>query len=104
MDEQTHTHTHTHTHTQCTSTPSDILFSCSFIQGDLYDFENSLNRLKIFYNREVLCTTLNGNNCPIITITAVGETTDDFSGRDYIMLTARVHPGESNASWVMRGW
>lgn len=26
-----------------------------------------------------------------------------IGNRPYVVLTARVHPGESNASWVMRG-
>ena len=27
----------------------------------------------------------------------------DVENRPYVFLTSRVHPGESNASWVMKG-
>ena len=31
------------------------------------------------------------------------ETLDQVTTRPYIFLSARVHPGESNASWLMKG-
>ena len=44
------------------------------------------------------------NNVPILTVTNFPEVpSEDILSRPYIFLTARVHPGESNASWVMKG-
>ncbi|XP_026474608.1 cytosolic carboxypeptidase 1-like [Ctenocephalides felis] len=52
---------------------------------------------------ETLCTTLNGNEQPLVTITATDQPQNKISNRKIIFLTSRVHPGETNASWVMRG-
>eukprot|EP00041_Stephanoeca_diplocostata_P020044 m.439842 g.439842 ORF g.439842 m.439842 type:complete len:1247 (-) comp21458_c0_seq11:127-3867(-) len=56
--------------------------------------------------RHLLCRTLGGNNCDVLTITSFHP--DDarvvpMHERQYIVLSARVHPGESNSSWVMKG-
>uniref|UniRef100_A0A8D2IPI3 Peptidase M14 domain-containing protein n=1 Tax=Varanus komodoensis TaxID=61221 RepID=A0A8D2IPI3_VARKO len=60
----------------------------------------SRNPEKVFFRKQTLCHTLGGNPCPLVTITAMPETESD---RPYVVLMARVHPGESNASWVMKG-
>ncbi|XP_044278531.1 cytosolic carboxypeptidase 4-like isoform X3 [Varanus komodoensis] len=70
--------------------------------------EQSRNPEKVFFRKQTLCHTLGGNPCPLVTITAMPETesTDNlrqFRDRPYVVLMARVHPGESNASWVMKG-
>uniref|UniRef100_H0UWK9 tubulin-glutamate carboxypeptidase n=1 Tax=Cavia porcellus TaxID=10141 RepID=H0UWK9_CAVPO len=70
--------------------------------------EKSINPKKIYFRQETLCQTLGGNPCPLVTITAMPESnsTDDleqFRHRPYQVITARAHPGESNASWVMKG-
>ncbi|XP_066211390.1 cytosolic carboxypeptidase 4 isoform X1 [Saccopteryx leptura] len=68
----------------------------------------SVNPRKVYFRQEVLCQTLGGNPCPLVTITAMPESVsadhlEQFRQRPYHVLTARVHPGESNASWVMKG-
>ena len=55
---------------------------------------------------QTLCGSLAGNKCPLLTITALDAAstrTHPISERTYICLSARVHPGETNASFVMRG-
>ena len=45
-----------------------------------------------------------GNVCDLLTITEFGNCTADcMRKRPIIILTARVHPGEVNASWMMKG-
>lgn len=51
---------------------------------------------------ESLCTSLAGNEVPIVTITAAGSP-NEMRLREVIVFLARVHPGESNSSWVMHG-
>ena len=51
--------------------------------------------------RRRLCDTLAGNCCDLLTITDFAE--GDLKERFGVVLTARVHPGETVASWVMRG-
>ncbi|XP_044006986.1 cytosolic carboxypeptidase 1-like isoform X3 [Aphidius gifuensis] len=57
----------------------------------------------IYFKYDNLCNTLNKNECPILTITSINSKTNPINQRKLIFLTSRVHPGESNASWVMQG-
>uniref|UniRef100_A0A8C5EP96 Cytosolic carboxypeptidase 1 n=1 Tax=Gouania willdenowi TaxID=441366 RepID=A0A8C5EP96_GOUWI len=68
----------------------------------------ALRTPQIYLRQDVLCETLGGNVCPLITITAMpgSSSTDNIyqlRNRPLIFLSARVHPGETNASWVMKG-
>lgn len=63
---------------------------------------------QIYLRQDILCETLGGNGCPLLTITAMPESNSNdhicqFRNRPLIFLSARVHPGETNASWVMKG-
>jgi len=54
--------------------------------------------------RRTLCRTLAGNQCDLLTITSFGSGNDgSLEKRRGVLLSARVHPGESNASWMMKG-
>ena len=56
--------------------------------------------------RQLLCRTLAGNRCDLLTVTSFRrEDLESFpvASREYVFLSARVHPGESNASWMMKG-
>ncbi|XP_063227292.1 cytosolic carboxypeptidase 1-like isoform X2 [Bacillus rossius redtenbacheri] len=57
----------------------------------------------VYFRVASLCLTLNGNETPVLTITAPESKTNPIKKRELVFLTARVHPGESNASWVMLG-
>lgn len=50
----------------------------------------------------MICTTLGGNSIEVLTITEKG-TPEEIKKRKGIVLTARIHPGESNTSFVMKG-
>ncbi|XP_044516073.1 cytosolic carboxypeptidase 4 [Gracilinanus agilis] len=70
--------------------------------------EKSVNHKKVYFQHQVLCQTLGGNPCPLVTITAMPESNSSdhlqqLRQRPYQVIVARVHPGESNASWVMKG-
>ncbi|KAM5255760.1 cytosolic carboxypeptidase 3 [Ctenodactylus gundi] len=51
----------------------------------------------------VLCHTLARNMVYILTITTPVKSTDSRK-RKAVILTARVHPGETNSSWIMKGF
>ncbi|CAE7219431.1 agtpbp1, partial [Symbiodinium sp. KB8] len=53
--------------------------------------------------RSTLTRTLAGNVCDILTIADKGRTLLPLGRRQALVFSARVHPGEANASWVMRG-
>lgn len=49
-----------------------------------------------------MCKTLAGEDLEYLTITS-RDNLEDFNRRKGIVLTARVHPGETVGSWMMRG-
>lgn len=51
----------------------------------------------------VLCSTMRGRPCDLLTITDFTSNSMDIQARRAVVLTARVHPGEPQASWIMRG-
>ena len=57
---------------------------------------------RLHFRREQLCETLAGNSCDLLTITAPGDKAE-LADRPVIFLSARVHPGETHASWIMEG-
>uniref|UniRef100_A0A3Q2DND4 Cytosolic carboxypeptidase 2 n=1 Tax=Cyprinodon variegatus TaxID=28743 RepID=A0A3Q2DND4_CYPVA len=52
----------------------------------------------------ILCNSLAGNAVYVITITSRGTSREDVRSRKAVVVTARVHPGETNASWMMEGF
>lgn len=54
-------------------------------------------------HRSVLCHSLAGNPVPLLTITDFTSLPAALAVRPYVVLSARVHPGETNGSWMMRG-
>ena len=56
------------------------------------------------FRRRVLCQTLAGNNCELLTITSFASDSVALKVRKGVVVSARVHPGECNASWMMQGF
>jgi hypothetical protein len=61
---------------------------------------DSKKRNKI--RRKTLCLTIAGNPCDVLTITNF-TTDENMKNRKGVVVFARVHPGESNSSWMMKG-
>ncbi|KAL2093489.1 hypothetical protein ACEWY4_010801 [Coilia grayii] len=83
-------------------------YTYSSLQAHLQMLQRSVDPRKVFFRQQNLCNTLAGNPCPLITITACPTSRSwkslyQLRNRPCVVLTARVHPGESNASWVMKG-
>ncbi|XP_053323241.1 cytosolic carboxypeptidase 1 isoform X2 [Spea bombifrons] len=83
-------------------------YTYSTLKMHLQKLESLHNPQQIYFRHDALCETLGGNGCPVVTITAMPESNYyehvyQFRNRPYIFLTSRVHPGETNASWVMKG-
>ena len=53
--------------------------------------------------RTVLCRTIAGNDCDMLIITNFASKPEDIALRKAVILTSRVHPGETNASYIMHG-
>lgn len=50
-----------------------------------------------------MCRTIAGNDCDMLIITNFNSSPEDIAERPAVILTGRVHPGESNASYIMEG-
>ena len=77
-------------------------YTYSELQKYIYGLEADPKR-SIRMKREILCKTLAGNNCDLLTITNFNLHPQILESRKHVVITGRVHPGESNASWMMRG-
>jgi murein tripeptide amidase MpaA len=53
--------------------------------------------------RTTLCKTLAGNNLEMLIITNFNNSQDNIAKRKCVILTSRVHPGESNSSFIIEG-
>ncbi|CAI8023996.1 Cytosolic carboxypeptidase 3 [Geodia barretti] len=56
-----------------------------------------------YIQREELCRTLAGNPCPLLTVTEFTGEEEEGRKKRGVVVTARVHPGETNSSWMMEG-
>ncbi|KAG1662144.1 hypothetical protein FOA52_011017 [Chlamydomonas sp. UWO 241] len=56
---------------------------------------------KGWVKREALCSSLAGNVVDVLTITSPGSA-EAVRRRRGVIISSRVHPGESNASWMMK--
>ena len=56
-----------------------------------------------FLKRRTLCQTRAGNDCDLLTITDFDDALPVAQAKRGVFLTARVHPGESVSSWIMKG-
>ena len=56
-----------------------------------------------FFKFETLCKTLGGEDCPILTLTS-SKSKIPYEKRKYIFITGRIHPGESNSSYLVKGF
>ena len=61
------------------------------------------NETKDKIRKTVLCKTLAGNDCEMVIITNFLSRPEEIALRRAVILTSRVHPGESNASFLMHG-
>mmetsp|Transcript_19965 Transcript_19965/g.36974 ORF Transcript_19965/g.36974 Transcript_19965/m.36974 type:complete len:796 (+) Transcript_19965:342-2729(+) len=76
-----------------------------YTYSELQNYLNTLEAQHDTYNfitRKMLCRTIAGNKCDYLTITNPGEI-EEIEMRKGIVLSARVHPGETVGSWMMQG-
>jgi murein tripeptide amidase MpaA len=58
---------------------------------------------KQIVKRSPLCKSVAGNDLDLLIITNFESTEDEIAQRKAVILTARVHPGETNSSYIMQG-
>ncbi|CAB3363491.1 Hypothetical predicted protein [Cloeon dipterum] len=57
----------------------------------------------ILFKVQQLCYSLNDNEVPVLTVTNHDSASSPMQDREIVILSCRVHPGESNSSWVLEG-
>jgi len=53
--------------------------------------------------KTIVCKTIAGNDCEMAIITNFSSRPEEIAIRRAIVITSRVHPGESNASYIVEG-
>ena len=84
----------------------DVIYLCYALPYTYTQLKNSIsqwkNDAKCNFSVSTLCTTLGGKECPLLTLESATSPIP-VPKRDCIVLTARIHPGESNGSYVIHG-
>ncbi|XP_070199558.1 cytosolic carboxypeptidase 2-like isoform X1 [Littorina saxatilis] len=78
-------------------------YTYSDLQDYLLELQNDPIKSRICKQR-VLCRTLAGNMVYVLTITSAAQNPEDMKHKKAVVVTSRVHPGESNSSWMMKGF
>lgn len=74
-----------------------------YTYSDLKTFINKKWNARDRVRKTSMCKTLAGNDVDMIIITNFTSEDQEISERPAVILSARVHPGESNASFIMEG-
>ncbi|PVD33734.1 hypothetical protein C0Q70_04994 [Pomacea canaliculata] len=72
------------------------------LQDYLMELQNDPAKSRICKQR-ILCRSLAGNLVYILTISSPSQNLEDMKHKKAVVITSRVHPGESNSSWMMKG-
>lgn len=75
-------------------------YTYSDLMEDLNRIETETERAQVV-SRGLVCSTILGNRCEHLTVT--GFTPDRVKPKKKVVISARVHPGETVGSWMMRG-
>lgn len=75
-----------------------------YTYSDMQDYLAELESRDLpFFERDILCYSLAHNRIDLLTITEPTDNELEMRSRQGVILSARVHPGETAASWIMKG-
>lgn len=87
---------------------NDSVFIANCYPYTYSDCEHFINKLqkkipRTILKRSILTKSLAGNDLELLIITNFESTEEEIAQRKAVILTARVHPGETNSSFIMQG-
>ena len=77
-------------------------YTFSDMQRYLFKLENDPKK-KMRFKRKELCKTMAGNTTDLLIITTFNSDFEEIKKRKGIVISSRVHPGESGCSFMMKG-
>ena len=82
-----------------------LAHSYPYTYSDLKTFVNKIcnTETRDRIRKTSMCKTLAGNDCEMLIITNFYSREEDIADRAAVILSSRVHPGETNASFIMEG-
>ena len=84
----------------------DIIYFCYALPYTYSTLLRSISNWESHFpdliSHEILCQTVGGRDCPILTIYSKRSSTPPDK-RPVFFVTARIHPGESNSSYLLHG-
>ncbi|XP_072161531.1 cytosolic carboxypeptidase 1 isoform X2 [Bemisia tabaci] len=78
-------------------------YTYSLLLTQIWKWTCNAPNSSVYIRVDNLCSSLKNNQIPLITVSALDTPDNLLINREVIFLTSRVHPGESNASWVIDG-
>ena len=72
-------------------------------QGKFTKIVSKVSEIKKIWEIKSIGKTLSGLNIPLIEITDYNCSKDELDKRKMVVVWGRVHPGETNASWITHG-
>lgn len=107
FDESSESHRFTTTWTYTPDMDIDIAYwahSYPYTYSDLQDYLADIDSKNLpFVERDILCYSLAHNRLDLLTITNPTESELEMKAKQGVIISSRVHPGESVASWMMKG-
>lgn len=87
---------------------NDIVYFAHCYPFTYSDLCDSIKKVCTYQNKDkirrtVLCKSLAGNDVEMLIVTNFASTPEAISVRKAVILTCRIHPGESNSSHIMNG-
>ncbi|XP_072278006.1 cytosolic carboxypeptidase 2 [Pyxicephalus adspersus] len=78
-------------------------YTYSDLQKDIQRLTSDPERSQ-YCKLRALCRSLAGNTVYLMTITSPSVNPESATSKKAVVMTARVHPGETNGSWMMKGF